>query len=114
MTVWPDSRYAAKNSSGSVTRYTLFHPPPECGLKYAGKPTYEKISSHSRGKTRLDIDSPVVSGGCWLDGSSTVFGTATPTLSATTLLKNLSSADHQKGSFTTIVPSKASFFRTAR
>ena len=83
-------------------------------MKYAGNPMWVKISSHSSGNTRFDIDSPVVSGGCWLDGRITVFGTATPTRRARTLLKNLSSADHQKGLFTTIVPSATAFLRIAR
>ena len=73
-----------------------------------------KISSHSSGKTRFDIESDVVSGGCWLEGRMTVFGTATPTRRATTLLKNLSSADHQNGLLTTTVPSATAFFRIAR
>ena len=75
---------------------------------------YWKISSHSSGKTRFDIDSEVVSGGCWFEGRITVFGTATPTRRARTLLKNLSSADHQKGLLTTIVPSATAFLRIAR
>jgi len=60
------------------------------------------------------MDAEVVSGGCAWEGRRTVFGTATPFARATTLLKNLSSADHQKGLLTTIVPSDANFFRTAR
>ena len=75
---------------------------------------YEKISSHSSGNTRFDMDSDVVSGGCWFDGRRTVFGTATPTPFATTLLKNLSSAVHQNGLFTTTVPSATAFLRIAR
>ena len=66
-------------------------------LKKAGKPMYEKISSHSSGNTRFVIDSDVVSGGCWFEGRITVFGTATPIAFARTLLKNLSSAVHQNG-----------------
>ena len=66
------------------------------------------------GTSRFDIEAEVVSGGCWFEGRITVFGTATPTARATTLLKNLSSADHQKGLLTTIVPSAANFFRIAR
>jgi len=62
----------------------------------------------------LDIDSDVVSGGCWFEGSRTVFGTATPAPRATTLLKNLSSADHQNGLLTTTVPSATACFRIAR
>ena len=49
-----------------------------------------------------------------LFGSTTVFGTATPSLRARVHSKNFSSASHQKGSFTTTVPSTAMLLRCAR
>ena len=49
-----------------------------------------------------------------MDGSSTVFGTATPIFVASALLKNFSSALHQNGLLTTAVPVNAAFFNHAR
>ena len=49
-----------------------------------------------------------------LFGSTTVFGTATPSIRASVHSKNFSSASHQKGSFTTTVPMSAALLRCAR
>jgi hypothetical protein len=62
----------------------------------------------------LRNDLSFVSGGGWFDGSNTVLGTATPILVASALLKNFSSALHQKGLFTTAVPVSAAFLSQAR
>jgi hypothetical protein len=53
----------------------------------------------------------LVSGGCWFEGSKTVLGTAIPDTTASALLKNFSSALHQKGLFITAVPVSAAFLR---
>src|ERR1700678_3229666 len=92
-----ESSYAAKNSSGESTLYTLFQPPPLCGLRNAGKPTYSKIPSQFNGYSKLRMESPVVPGGCLLWGRRTVGGMATPSLVAREKLKNLSSALQQNG-----------------
>jgi hypothetical protein len=55
-----------------------------------------------------------VSGGGWFEGRSTVRGTATPIWVASALLKNFSSALHQKGLLTTAVPLSAAFLSQAR
>lgn len=47
-------------------------------------------------------------------GRMTVGGAATPSFAASVALKNLSSADHQKGLLTIIVPLSAACFRNAR
>ena len=49
-----------------------------------------------------------------LFGRTTVRGTATPSFRASVHSKNFSSASHQKGSFTTIVPRIDALLRCAR
>jgi hypothetical protein len=48
---------------------------------------------------------------CLCEGNNTVFGTGTPTVLDRQLLKNFSSALHQKGLLATAVPINAAFFK---
>ena len=72
---------------------------------------YLKMPSQSRGYARFENDSAEQSAGWSFEGSSTVFGTATPTFVARQLLKNFSSALHQNGLLMTAVPLSAAFLR---
>ena len=78
---------------------------------YAGNPIYSNIPSQSIGYFKFRNDFPVVSVGCSAEGRITVLGNGTPSVSANALLKNLSSALHQKGLLITLVPVKAAFFK---
>ena len=81
---------------------------------YAGKPIVSNIASQLNGNFILRNEFSVVSGGLCDVGKINVFGTGTPTLSARALLKNFSSALHQKGLLITAVPDSAAFFKYAR
>ncbi|MNF07651.1 hypothetical protein D3C80_2078780 [compost metagenome] len=63
------------------------------------------------GYLRFLNDFSVVSVGCSAEGRITVLGNGTPSVSAKALLKNLSSALHQKGLLITLVPVNAAFFK---
>ena len=67
---------------------------------------YLKIPSQSSGYDKLLKLSSLVSAGKSLLGKITVLGTGTPIFVAKQLLKNFSSALHQKGLFITVVPHK--------
>src|SRR5436189_60066 len=105
--------YAAKNSFGSCTLYTSFHPPPYAGFMKIGHPRYDHTSSQFT-QRMLRNDFASVLGGYCLCGSSTVFGTATFAAFATRLSKNLSSADHQIGLLTMRTPDAAAHLRYVR
>src|SRR4030088_1362448 len=110
----PDWSYAHSRSCLESTRYTSFHPPPVFGLRIAGRPTYDRMSSQSSGYFRFRSDWSLMSEMYDLFGNTTVFGTATPSMRARVHSKNFSSASHQNGSFTTTLPRTAMLLRWAR
>src|SRR5579862_1832157 len=105
-----DLSYASKKASGESHLCTSRQPPPSAGFMKIGKPRYSKTSFQFT-KRMLRNEVAWVPGGCSFGGSRTVFGTATPTESATKLLKNLSSAVHQYGLLMTAVPRAAAHLR---
>jgi hypothetical protein len=64
---------------------------------------YNQNTFQSIGNFKFLNDLPEVSVGCSAEGNKTVLD-GTPSVSANPLLKNLSSALHQKGLFITFVP----------
>jgi hypothetical protein len=81
------------------------------GLHIGRNPISSKIPDQLRGNFRFLNELLEVSVGISFEGSKYVLGTGTPILDASALLKNFSSALHQKGLFITAVPLIAAFFK---